>query len=91
MNDALRLVAREQLSHRGAVSDVGADEFETFELPQNLQPGMLQRRIVVVVEVVDAGHVLAALQQPLRHVKADEAGRARYENQSVNPAFRPSS
>src|SRR5438270_12117958 len=91
MNDALRLVTREQLLDRGTIGDVAAHELETLELAKDIQPGMLQRRIVVVVEVVDAGDVFAPLEQSFRYMEADEAGRARYENQSVNPAFRPSS
>ena len=38
------------------------------------QPRLLQRRIVVVVEVVDADDLVAAREQSLADVHADEAG-----------------
>ena len=37
---------------------------------------LLERRVVVVVQVVDAGDGVAAREQPQRGVHADEAGRA---------------
>ena len=40
------------------------------------QPRLLQRDVVVVVEVVEPDDFVAALQQQLRGVEADEAGRA---------------
>ena len=40
------------------------------------QPRFLQRHVVVVVEIVEADDLIAALEQQLRGVKADEAGGA---------------
>ena len=40
------------------------------------QPRVLQLDVVVVVEVVEADHLVAARQQALRDVHADEAGGA---------------
>ncbi len=44
------------------------------------QAGLLQRRIVVVVEIVDADHLVAAVHQVTADMAADEAGRSGYEN-----------
>jgi hypothetical protein len=41
---------------------------------QQRKPGKLERWIVVVVEIVDAHDLVAALEQPLRHMHADKAG-----------------
>jgi hypothetical protein len=44
------------------------------------EPIALELRVVVVVEVVQADHAVAARKQQLRHVHADETGRAGDEN-----------
>jgi hypothetical protein len=45
-----------------------------------LQAGQLQARVVVVVEVVDADYLVAAREQNLGDMHADETGRAGDEN-----------
>ena len=65
--------------HCGAVCQVGADEGVGaagfggggFQL---LQPRFFQGGVVVVVDAVEADHAVAAFEQPLGGVKADEAG-----------------
>ena len=91
VNDAARLVALEQGCHRGGVADVFADELESLELPQLFQPGIFQSGIVVVVQIIDPGNVLAPFEKAFRNVKTDEAGGSGDEDQSVKPAFLPSS
>ena len=44
------------------------------------QPVELQPHVVVGVEVVDADHLVPLIDQPPRHVVADEAGRARHQD-----------
>ena len=44
---------------------------------QNIQARLLQRRIVVVVEIVQSDHMAAFGQQPAGNMKADEARRSR--------------
>jgi hypothetical protein len=51
---------------------------------QPLQPRVLQRRVVVAVQIVDPDHRLPARQQALRRVEADEAGRAGDEDGSAS-------
>ena len=48
------------------------------------EPRLLQRRIVIGVEVVEADDVAAVSQQPPRDVKADEAGGAGDEDRAVS-------
>ena len=76
VNHALELLAREQLRHPRPVGEIQLDEAEVRPLPQLREPRLLQRDVVVVVEVVEPDDFVAALQQELRGVEADEAGRA---------------
>jgi hypothetical protein len=76
VHHAVEALGREQRLHPGAVGHVQALEAKARLRRQPGQPGLLERRVVVVVEVVDADHLVAARQQALGHVHADEAGRA---------------
>ena len=44
------------------------------------QPGLLEIDVVIVVEVVDADHLVAASQQDLGDMHADKAGGTGDEN-----------
>jgi hypothetical protein len=63
VHHAVEAFRAEQRLQRGAVGHVDALETEARPCLQLLQPGGFQRRVVVVVEVVDAHHLIAALQQ----------------------------
>ena len=75
VHDPGEAFAAEQGLHGLAVRKLDLLEAEVRIALQQLQARELQPRIVVGVEVVEAGHVLAALQQRARGVKADETGR----------------
>ena len=62
--------------HGAAIGDVEALEGEIPETLEQRQPRLLQVDVVIVVEVVDADDLIAALEQGLGGVKADETGRA---------------
>lgn len=75
VHDVAELDQRKEPLEQPGVVDVGLDD----EDPGFLQPvlaGPLQRRVVVLVEVVEADDAVAALLQRQRDVRADEAGRA---------------
>src|SRR5438874_267221 len=76
MNDARRALALEQARKGIAIGDVGELETESRRLLEDREPRALERRIVVLVEIVDAEDVVAAREETLRDVKSDEAGRA---------------
>jgi hypothetical protein len=61
---------------RGAVLQRRAQEREPGQWCQPRQPRFLQPRVVVVVEVVVAEHLVAARQQALAEFRTDEAGGA---------------
>jgi hypothetical protein len=76
VHHALETVAREQVGHGRAVGQVDALEAELRAALEPRQPLALEPDVVVVVEVVDADHAVAARQQALRDAGADEAGDA---------------
>ncbi|MGI4748525.1 MAG: hypothetical protein ACRYFY_21145 [Janthinobacterium lividum] len=45
-----------------------------------IQPGTLQRRIIIAVEVVEPEYSLASRQEGFRHMVPDKAGTARHQN-----------
>jgi len=55
-----------------AVGEIDLLERETPFSTQDIQPRRLQRRTVLVVEIVEAEHRAAFGQQPARDMKADE-------------------
>jgi hypothetical protein len=67
--------------HRRPVGEIGAQEAprrpglrrDAVELGQ---PRLLEGHVVIIVDVVEAGHRIAARQQPRRDMEADEAGGA---------------
>lgn len=73
MHDALRAFLGEQIGDGGAVGEVGFDEAEIGESRQAVEPGVLKRDFVVVVDVVEADDGIAPLEEHARGVEADEA------------------
>ena len=55
------------------------DELEVLVTLQRREPRVLQRDVVVLVEIVEPDDFVAALEQQLRRMEADESGRARDE------------
>ena len=77
----------EQLRHARAVGEIELDEAEARRgFSSDREPRLLEPDVVVVVEVVEADHLVAALEQDLRRVVADEAGGAGDEDFHVRAA-----
>ena len=76
MDDLGRPDAREERGHPGAVGDVEALEGEVRMRAQAFEPRFLQRHVVVIVEVVDSDHAVAAIEETARRVVPDETRRA---------------
>ena len=72
MNHAMKTAAGEQILRRRAVGEVEPMEGETPVLRERLETRLLQRRVIVVIEAVDAGHGAAGLEQAARETKSDE-------------------
>ena len=80
MDDMGKAVTLEQRGHALAVGEIELGELEAVELGELREPRLFQLGIVVVVDVVEADHGLAVLQQPPRHMKPDEPGGTGDEN-----------
>ena len=76
VHDLVELLARKQRVHAGAVGDVELHEAKGRVRGQPREPVALYLRVVIVVEIVQADHHVAAGQQNLRDMHADEAGCA---------------
>ena len=79
VHDHLKAMPRKQRSHRRTIREIGLHEGEVRMPAQDLQPGLLQRRIVIGVEAVEADDVAALSQQLARDVEADKARRPRHQ------------
>jgi hypothetical protein len=75
VNDDAETVGGEEGFHLAAVGEVDAGEGEGVALLEPFEPGLLEGRVVVVVEVVEADHLAALTEEALGEVEADEAGR----------------
>src|SRR4051794_5063763 len=76
MNDASELLRCEQLCHRFAIGEIELDELEVLASAEDLEPSVLQRDVVVLIEVVETDHLVAALEQCPRRMKTNESGGA---------------
>ncbi len=85
MDDIVRPQLGKQFFHAAPVGQVEPPERKSGKLPQLVEPGLLQRRVVIVVEVVEAGDGHAGRQQTPAQMIADKTGRAGHENVAVNP------
>ena len=77
VNHMRKSLLGEQRRDAGPIRKIGMNEFESLLLPQQIEPRLLERWIVEVVDVVEAYDVAAFGQQPTRDVKADESSGAR--------------
>ena len=73
VHDAVEPVLHEQRLHARAVGDVHLHEREAALWYEAREPRLLQRRVVVVVEVVKTHNLLAAIEKDMRDMRADEA------------------
>src|SRR6478609_528432 len=84
MRDGREPVLHEQRLDELTIANVAFDEGEAVgsarQLAELLQIRALTRRIVIVVEVVEPDHAIAACQQRGCGVAADETGRTGYQN-----------
>ena len=79
MDDDVGLLLCEDVFHGITVGHVQLDELVSALAIEPRHAGMLQAHVVVVVDVVEAKHLIAAREQPLRDMIADESRRARHE------------
>src|SRR5688572_5006348 len=76
MDDALERLPGEHRFNRLPVGEIGLDEAEAVPALEARKPRLFQRDIVIGAEIVEADHLIAAIEEPGRGVKTDEAGGA---------------
>ena len=85
MDNAIKFFTREQILHGGLVREIDVREFEPVAPFQLRQARALQRDVVIVVEIVEADHMIAPVEQHLGGVEADEPGRACHKDFHERP------
>jgi hypothetical protein len=80
VNDTLRREHGEGALEERGVEQVALDELEARVLQRAREVGPLDRRVIEVVEVVEAEHAVPRVEQAVGEVRADEAGGARQED-----------
>ena len=65
VDNELRVFGGKQVRHTFTIFEVKPSEPESLVRLQPSEPGFLQRHVVVVVQVIEAHHLVAAIQQPL--------------------------
>ena len=76
VDHALRLMFCEQAVQRRLVRDVAPNEGERVLLLKLGQPRLLEADVIVVIEVVEPDHFIAAVEQCRRRMESDETGGA---------------
>jgi hypothetical protein len=80
MDDDWKSMPGKQLRNRNAIRKIDPPELEARIVAENIEPGFLQPRIVICIEVVEPDSAMAELKQTLRHAEADNSRGARYQN-----------
>ena len=78
-------MAGEEIAGGRLVGKIDAVEFEALATIELGQAGSLQFGVVIGIEIVDADHRFAAIEQAPGHVKSDKAGRAGDQNHQMPP------
>ena len=66
-----------------AIGEVEPAKSEIWELTQDREPGLPQRRIVIGIDIVNADDGVAVLEQPAREAKADKSRGAGDQNRKT--------
>ncbi len=76
VHHAADAVVAHQRRHVLGLGDVRAHKLKAVASQEGRHARLLQRHVVIGVEIVDPDHRLAAIEEPLGHGPADEAGCA---------------
>jgi hypothetical protein len=85
MDHALGLLVREHLGDAVAIGEVELHELEFRVRLEQAQARVLQRDVVVRIEVVEPDDLVTALEQKFRSMEAYEPGCARDKYSQVGP------
>jgi len=80
MDDPLDAMVLHQRLDVIGIGHVHPHEAETVQRLEIGQPGGLERRIIIIVQIVDADHAFPAFNQPRRNGMTDEPGGAGHQH-----------
>src|SRR6478672_3795874 len=86
MDDMPDRIAIEQQIHRLALLQSAFHEAEAGKIGQDGEPGPFQRRIIVIVDVVEPDDFFSLAEQVAGEVKSDETGSACDEDRVLHAA-----
>ena len=66
--------------HAVPIGEIHALHAEVVVIVEDRRPRVFERDVVIVIEVIETDDGIAALQQLLRGMEADESGSARNED-----------
>ncbi len=79
MHDAFEFFGGEQARHRIPIGQIRADEPERAVRREPGEARLLERDIVVIVQIVEPDHLVAAIEQALGGGSSNKSGGARNE------------
>src|SRR3974390_2344947 len=80
MHDRAEISLAENRLGRLAFGKIDLMKTKLRKLPQHREPRFLERRVVIIVDAIDANHSAAVFQKPPRQRKADETCATRDQN-----------
>lgn len=83
VNDEVGAVFFKDAGDYGLIGDVCPVHRESRHICEEAKAGLLECRVIIVIEVVQTMHDLTIVQKAPYDVKADEAGGARDENHAI--------
>ena len=86
VHHALKFLAREERGHGRLVGEVELHEAKLRLHREAREARLLERNVVVLIQVIETDHLVTAREQPLGRVRADEAGGAGQENFHRRPS-----
>src|SRR5690349_15024030 len=90
MHHWAELALRKNGLNRGSFGEIDLVEGKVVEFAQNRQPRLLQRRIVIIIDTVDADHRATGFKKPAGKSKSDEARGAGDEDRILRHKQRES-
>ena len=77
VNDAGDIaVLGDQVFHRSPVGDIQAFEAETVVAAKHIKARLLQRNVIVIIEIIDTDNLVAPLKKRARGMETNESGGA---------------
>src|SRR6478735_2741135 len=73
MDHAPYRFAGKEITHTLSIGEIKLDETKSFVRRQLGKPGLFQSHVIVVVDIVQADHLIATVQKAHGHMKSDES------------------